>query len=336
VRRFLPRSLDGCYPPPLPSVSQRARARWRSAEVLPAVPAVSVVIPAWNCAPLLERALRSVAAQTVLGQVPVEVIVVDDGSTDDTAERVRALARELPLPVRYIWQENAGPAAARNRALAVATGELVAFLDADDTWRPAKLEKQLPLFDRPSVGLVHCDVAFADADGAPLDDHGRRIVLLEGDILFALFCEFFLLTSSVVMRRELVVREGGFREDLPVGEDYDFFLRVLRHCHAAVAREKLLVRTVRPDSLSRQDFVLDAVVDMATLRRFVEENPDFAAAHPRAISRRFAGYHMDFAYTLLQRGYRRRSIGQILRSLWRAPGVRAAKLLVRAMLPVRP
>jgi glycosyltransferase involved in cell wall biosynthesis len=297
------------------------------------VPAVSVLIPAWNCADLLERALRSVAAQATGADMPLEVIVVDDGSSDDTGERAARVARELPVPVRCVRQDNAGPAAARNHALSLARGELVAFLDADDEWAPDKLARQVPLFARERVGLVYCDVAFVDAQGRPLERYARRVRLVEGDILLDLFQDFFLLTSAVVMRRELAEREGGFRVELPVGEDYDFFLRVLRHCEAGVVRAPLLRRTVRPDSLSRQDFALDARVDIDTLRRFVAGNPAFAAAHPAAIAERIARYHGLFAWELLGRGRRRDAITQSLESLRARTNLPALKTLVRAFLP---
>lgn len=295
--------------------------------------AVSVLIPTYNCAGLLERAIRSVAAQTVAASCAIEVVVVDDGSGDDTAQRVGGLQRSLPIPIRYLRQDNAGPAAARNRALEHAGGELVAFLDADDRWAPTKLEAQLPLFARDAVGLVYCDVAFVDAGGNPIADYGRRIRIVEGDIVLPLFLDFFLLTSAVVMRRSLAEREHGFRSDLPVGEDYDFFLRVLRHCEAGVVAEKLLLRTVRPDSLSRQDFALDARVDLETLRRFVRENPDFAAAHARRISGRLAAYHGDFAYSLIAQGRRRAALAQSLASLRESPNLPALKTLLRSLLP---
>lgn len=293
---------------------------------------ISVVIPTYNCAALLERAVRSVAAQSFPAE-RIEVVIVDDGSSDDTAERVRDLQQSLPVTIVYQRQANAGPAAARNRALALARGEWIAFLDADDVWTADKLERQAAEFARAEVGLVYCDVAFVDTAGQEIAGYPRRIPLLEGDILLALFRDFFLLTSAVVLRRELVEREHGFRADLPVGEDYDFFLRVLRHCEAGVVADKLLLRTVRPDSLSRQDYRLDAEVDLATLQRFAAENPAFARAHAAAIRQRLAEYRGGFAYELLARRQRRAAAGEALRSLLAAPNLPALKTLLRTVLP---
>src|SRR5262245_15747118 len=109
---------------------------------------VSVVIPTYNCGRLVTEAVDSVLGQTV---PPAEVIVVDDGSQDDTAERLAAYAGR----VRYLRQENQGVAAARNCGVAASGGEVVAFLDADDVWHPRKLEFQLAALDRhPGLGLL--------------------------------------------------------------------------------------------------------------------------------------------------------------------------------------
>lgn len=293
---------------------------------------ISVVIPTYNCAALLERAVHSVAAQSFPAE-RIEIVIVDDGSSDDTAERVRGLQQSLPVTIVYQRQANAGPSAARNRALALARGELIAFLDADDVWAADKLERQTARFVRTEVGLVYCDVAFVDTAGTPIANYPRRIPLLEGDIVLALFREFFLLTSAVVLRRALVERERGFREDLPVGEDYDFFLRALRHCEAGVVADKLLLRTVRPDSLSRQNYRLDADIDLATLQRFAAENPAFAAANAHAIRQRLAEYRSGYAWQLLDDGRRRAAAAEALRSLRVAPSLPALKTLLRTVLP---
>ena len=293
---------------------------------------LSVVIPTWNCAARLLRALRSVAAQTYALE-RIETLVVDDGSTDDTAEQVAAFAAASPLAVRYVRQANAGPAAARNHGLRLARGELIAFLDADDEWRPAKLARQVPLLaDR--VGLVYCDNEFVDAEGHELHDYVRRIGVHRGDILLALFCDFFLLTSAVVMTRAAVDAVGQFDETLGVGEDYDYFLRVAHHCRADCVAEKLLVRCVRADSLSRRDYALDARVDLATLQRFLRAHPDFARTHRRAIDQRIARYRYDFAWRLLADRRRGAAALELLKSLRSQASLAAVRALARALVPI--
>jgi len=292
---------------------------------------VSVVIPTYNCGARLLHALQSVAAQSYALD-DIEVLVIDDGSTDDTAERVARFAADSRLQLRYARQHNAGPAAARNHGLRLARGDAIAFLDADDAWQPAKLALQMPRL-APPVGLVYCDNVFVDADGRVLPDYVRRIGLHRGDILLDLFCDFFLLTSAVVLTRAVVVAAGGFDERLGVGEDYEFFLRVAQRCHADYVDAKLLVRCVRPDSLSRRDYALDARVDLATLSAFVRANPDFARRHRAAIKRRVARYRYDFAWRLLADNRRGEAAVELLRSLRERASLAAARTLARTLLP---
>ena len=291
---------------------------------------VSVVIPTYNCAGRLVRALDSVAGQTWPHE-QLEVVVVDDGSTDDTAERVNRFAIAQPsIVTRYVRQDNAGPAAARNHGLRLAHGEAIAFLDADDWWQPEKLARQMPLLNA-TTGLVYCANSFVDADGKPLENYVRQIPLRRGDILLALFQEFFLLTSAVVLSRQAIEAVGVFREDLPVGEDYQYFLRIAARFHAECADEKLLVRCVRPDSLSRRDYALDARVDLSTLTTFLDTHPEFAARHRREARQRIARYRYDFAYRLLAEGRRGEAIGELKQSLRTQPSLAAARTMLRAL-----
>jgi len=293
---------------------------------------VSVVIPTYNCAERLLRALQSVEAQTYQAE-RLECLVIDDGSTDDTAARVRAFAADSRLGVRYVRQANAGPAAARNHGLRLARGDAIAFLDADDTWLPTKLEQQVPLL-RGSVALVYCNNSYVDAFGRPITNYVRQVPMHRGDILLPLFCNFFLITSAVVMTRAAIMATGPFDERLAVGEDYEFFLRVARRFHADHVPRQLLVRCVRPDSLSRRDYALDARIDLETLIGFVREHPDFARQHRRDVGRRIAQYRYDFAWRLLEENRRGEAIVELLRSLRTSASVAAARTLVRALVPV--
>ena len=118
------------------------------------MPTISVVIPAYNAASTLSKAIESVLNQDIQGN-PLELIIVDDGSTDRTSEIAAHYVRTHPDRIRLIAQKNRGPAAARNAGIAAAAGELIAFLDADDQWLPGKLAAQLSVFMQlPEIALV--------------------------------------------------------------------------------------------------------------------------------------------------------------------------------------
>lgn len=181
-------------------------------------PLVSVVIPVFNG----ERFLRE-AVQSVLDQKysPVEIIVVDDGSTDGTA----TVARSLPETVRYLYQTNQGPAAARNRGIGQAKGSLIAFADADDLWPAAKLELQLPyLISDPKIDIVlgriqQVLLSETVAGPTPATEFGET--------------GFSVNLGSAVIRKSVFDRVGLFDETMRYSEDVDWFMRA-RESGAAI------------------------------------------------------------------------------------------------------
>jgi glycosyltransferase involved in cell wall biosynthesis len=175
-------------------------------------PLVSVIVPAFNHAPYVRAALDSIFVQA---HRPLEVIVVDDGSTDETASALDAYAGRVIL----LRQANAGPARARNAALSHARGEFLAFLDADDLWHPEKLARQLARFARqPRLEVSVCRVEnFWDGD--PAEETARlaerdHTKVMDGVVMQAL-----------VARRGLFERVGGFDPQFRFGEDTDWYVR---------------------------------------------------------------------------------------------------------------
>jgi glycosyltransferase involved in cell wall biosynthesis len=180
------------------------------------------VITSYNKGPYIRAAIDSALSQD---HVHHEVIVVDDGSTDDTG----AIAATYGERIKYHRQANAGPAGAKNRGILLSQGEFIAFLDGDDRWRPGKLWQQLQLFDaRRMVGVVYgrsvntCELAQAESQTAA--------TLYRGNVLDALLVRNFVPFSSAVVRRECLAQAGLLDPRLRVADDYDFWLRVARHC----------------------------------------------------------------------------------------------------------
>jgi glycosyltransferase involved in cell wall biosynthesis len=175
--------------------------------------AISCVIPVFNGEAYLGEALDSVFAQTL---PPTEVIVVDDGSTDGTWDVVDRFGAR----VRYIRQDNQGPGAARNTGIALATGQLLAFLDADDLWLPQKLDRQVRRFaERADLQVSVTKVRNFWIEELRAEAEAMRDHRLSADALPG------YVPQTMLARREVFARVGRFDETLRVGEDTDWFLR---------------------------------------------------------------------------------------------------------------
>ena len=187
------------------------------AERLTRNPLVSVILPTYNRRGVLGDSVRSVLAQTYRN---FELIIVDDGSTDGTAELVRSICPAAA----YVWQPHAGVAAARNRGLAEARGQLIALQDSDDLWHPEKLGLQVGvLANDPSVGVVCTAKRTIDKDGRVIGKQWKQ--LHSGWVTESLFKCVFVTTPSAVVRRRVVEQLGEFDGKLRITSDYQFWLR---------------------------------------------------------------------------------------------------------------
>lgn len=204
---------------------------------------VDVVIPVFNGALYIGQALHSVLAQDLL---PAQIIVVDDGSTDATAQIVQRFS-DAPVPVRYHYQPNRGLSAARNAGIRLCTGEYVAFLDADDEWYPHKLASQMELFSRgewDNLGAVYCRYDAIDAEGCISTRH----FIVEPDPLnrgyiFERLLDANLITGSgsgILMRRACFDSVGGFDEEFRACEDWDMWLRLAQAYQFDYVDQKLV------------------------------------------------------------------------------------------------
>ncbi len=206
---------------------------------------VSTVIPVFNAASFIARAVDSVLAQTYPN---VEIIVVNDGSTDDTGAHLLAYGHRI----RVIEQENAGLSAARNAGIRATRGDLVAFLDADDWWLPSKLERQVALLDaNPRLGF--CSTCARVVDGAGNDVNVWGCPNIDGDLLHTIFAQNAAVPGSgsgVVVRRALLDRVGPFDVELRSLEDIDMWLRLAAVCDYGCIDEALTVIERRATSMS--------------------------------------------------------------------------------------
>jgi glycosyltransferase involved in cell wall biosynthesis len=214
-------------------------------------PLVSVIVPAYDAAKTLDATLASVAAQDYPN---FEVIVVDDGSKDDTAERVECLAQRDPR-FRLVRKANGGVAAARNLGVAEAKGEFIATLDADDLWRPNKLSAQVQAFREggPAVGLVYTWVLLVDPQDRPLSTFTPRF---NGHVLSKICAANIVHNGSTPMfRRSALEAAGGYDPGLRAAkaqgcEDWKLYSRVAAKYEFRVIKEFVTLYRVMPQSMS--------------------------------------------------------------------------------------
>jgi glycosyltransferase involved in cell wall biosynthesis len=213
-------------------------------------PITSVIIPTYNRWPLVAEAVDSVLAQSFQG---IEIIVVDDGSTDGTTNRLAKFDGRL----RLFTTTRRGVAAARNFGVSQAQGCYVAFLDSDDLWLPGKLETQIAFLDRhPEIQICQTDEIWV-RNGVRVNPKAMHRKP-SGDIFVRSLDLCLISPSAVMMTRELFQRIGGFDESFPVCEDYDLWLRVTSVYSVPLIPEALVVkRGGHADQLSRSLWGMD-------------------------------------------------------------------------------
>jgi glycosyltransferase involved in cell wall biosynthesis len=293
---------------------------------------VSVVVTCHDEEATIEQAVRSVEAQTILDSVE-EIIVVDDGSRDGSRTVLERLEDEIEK-LRITKTPGLGPSAARNRALHVATGEFVAFLDGDDFWTPEKLERHVSAFGQSRrIGLVYGDFIDFCRDDAT---DGRLVTVRRFDPESAhQLRDYFvhdgpIMPSTLVVRRSVFTDVGLFDESLRIGEDTELCLRIAekwRFCHVPGAF------TFKRRHSGQASSRLDAYLPNA-----VRVTHEFASRHSeleRLASRRMARVHAKIGADCAIKGERRQALRHDLTALRLAPlHARAWANLV--LLPVPP
>lgn len=293
---------------------------------------VSVVMTCHNEEAYIEHAVRSVTGQTAADRI-AEIVVVEDGSTDGSAEVLARLAAEFPR-LRVIRTAGIGLPAARNTGIRASTAPLIAFLDGDDYWVPDKLERQLPWFSHSeSVGLVYSDyVDFSQPDAS--DALLVNVRRLRHDTPNTL-AEYFVhdgpvVPSSTVMARAVFDDVGLFDEAVRVGEDTEMFLRVAERWQFQHVSGGLVYKRRHRSSIShRLDTLLP--INVRLTEQFVRRIPSLAPLASQRLSRRYARVGNDCA----QHGQYGLALSYLGRSLVHAPGFwRAYAYLALLLLPL--
>ncbi len=275
----------------------------RGHEKVKAPPLVSVIVPAYQSAPTLRRALDSALGQDYPA---LEVIVADDGSTDDTRLLVEHY-QSLDPRVHYHWQTNQGVSSARNLAIARAGGEYLAFLDADDEWLPGKLRLQAEvLTQNEAVGLVFTDSLNTDVRSGrprlfsqrhawalrelrltPIDNLAGAY-LLNGNLRLTLYQAALIHLSTVMIRASTCLQLGGFAVNWIGPEDLDLWLRAARCVRFAYCARQLAVHHLQAGSLSRLcEHWLQHTIAYSQLCLRSPEYADLREPARRALRRRY-------------------------------------------------
>lgn len=271
---------------------------------------ISVVIPTYNYGRFVGDAVSRVLGQTLQAG---EVIVVDDGSTDET----EAVVREFGDRVRYVRQENQGVCAARNAGVKMSSGDYIAFADADDVWEPTKIEKQLAKFaDDPLIGLVHCGMREFDREtGETIEIHldgqegwvAEEVLLWERPAIIG-------PGGTVMVSRKAFDEAGGFDTRLKVGEDWDFCYRVARKFKVGFVPEPLVNYRSHAASAHHNVGEMERGMSMFYEKAFAD------GADLQLRRRAYGNFHRVLAGSYFTAGNYRQFLRHSALSVWNRPG----------------
>jgi glycosyltransferase involved in cell wall biosynthesis len=281
--------------------------------MLPKKPKVSIIIPTYNAARFIESAIKSVIHQTFTNN---EIIVVDDGSTDNTKGILKKHVENKSII--YIRQENSGPAAARNNGIKAATGELVCFLDADDLLRPNSIEHRLRVFKRHhEVGVVFTDFRkifwkstkekdFVDDDIRQsnflktistecIKRKDNNIYVFNTNIFYELIVSNFIFTGTVMMRRDIFDEVGFFDESLMIAEDHDLWLRASRKYNMAFLHIDTATYRFHADNITK-DIPLVYASSINVRDRYLDPKYGLPKRYRRKLSKTISQFYFSKGY----------------------------------------
>ena len=243
-------------------------------------PSVSINLCCYNSERYLRETLDSIINQTYKDW---ELIIINDGSTDSTEPIIHEYIKQ-GYPIIYHYQENKGLGFSRNEALKRSQGKYIAFIDHDDLWMPKKLEKQIPLFDDPEVGLVFCDTIFFNEKGKSRRDYSER-KYLTGWCFSELLTDYFLSMPAVVIRRAVLDgKDVWFDQRFNICEEADLFRRIAYKWKLSMVNEPLAKWRVHSSSLTWTSGHLFYEETLQMLDNFHDIFPEFGNRFAKEIS----------------------------------------------------
>ena len=262
-------------------------------------PVVSVVIPAYNSADVLGRAIDSVMNQTFTDW---ELVVVDDGSTDDTSAVLDSYRERLGGRLVAVRQRNSGASVARNTGIEKSKGTFIAFLDADDVFIPTKLARQVEFFEKcPDCGLVYSDCAYVDLDGVYHESSFRDLnpvaanmpgneiapgLICCGNELFDRMCGIYIIsTITGMVRREVLGSDVRFLPGHMYSEEWLFFLEVAERCRGGYIKDSLSVHYHTEGSISRSSVIRNNIYHAQAVEYVLKRYPNMSQDSRKSLHR---------------------------------------------------
>ncbi len=276
-------------------------------------PLVSVVIPCYNNAEHLVAAVDSVLAQDYPN---IEVIVVDDGSTDNSVDVLKQFGARITL----LQQANQGPAAARNTGMLAATGQYIAFNDSDDLWLPGKLTAQVNyLQQHPDIGLCYCGWAVWNgqtpleqlkAQYQPVSSSAAEDAYYSGWLYLKLLKDSVIHTITAVIQREVLDTVGMFNTEYRIGEDHDFWLRISQQYRMAKLAQVYAVYRDNPVSTTKKVHAknFSLLVLESAIARYGLHCPSGAQAPQALVNTYLGARHFTYGYNAMLQGHRDKAL----------------------------
>jgi glycosyltransferase involved in cell wall biosynthesis len=293
-------------------------------------PTVSVIIPAYNAAPWIAETIDSVLNQTFKD---FEVIVVDDGSTDATAEVVASYKPQI----QYLYKNNGGPSSARNTGICAARGQYIAFLDADDLWLPEKLQIQMQLFiQNPSLAWVYSNgLIFEENPNKNPHLFSQSSYMYSGEILRPLLLQDFVASPTPIVRRDVFKDVGLFNEESSFKsvEDWDMWLRIAARYPVGFIDKPLVKYRRHSTSLTGTSIIERSLESRLTvIERAISREPErLSDLRQQAI----ANIYMALGHLVMSRGARAEAREMYLKSVQMNPKqLQVIAYLITTFLPI--